>query len=320
MSLMIGGVAWLLALGCAALMGLAIQRGATCTVAAVDQLVAGRRPTRLAAMVEASLWVAGGLLLARELGWQQAPPAGYAAGGWTIAGAALLGLGAWVNGACVFGAVARLGSGQWAYVATPLGFFIGCLSVGSVFQPMVPHVLAAGSPVWAAPPLLAWLAVALVASRMFMVLRWRRGEPWTPHAATAVIGLTFLALLLLAGAWTYTDVLADLGRAMAHDVRARLMLALALFAGALAGGRGARLWRPYWPPAGETLRCLAGGLLMGWGSLLIPGGNDNLVLLGMPLLWPYAWTAFATMCAVIGGAIWLSARLSPAAVEPKALP
>ena len=39
---------------------------------------------------------------------------------------------------------------------------------------------------------------------------------------------------------------------------------------------------------------------MGWGSLLIPGGNDGLILVGMPLLWPYAWVAFACMCLAIG--------------------
>jgi toxin CptA len=41
---------------------------------------------------------------------------------------------------------------------------------------------------------------------------------------------------------------------------------------------------------------------MGWGSLLIPGGNDGLILVGMPLAWPYAWLAFATMCATIATA------------------
>ena len=42
---------------------------------------------------------------------------------------------------------------------------------------------------------------------------------------------------------------------------------------------------------------------MGWGSLLIPGSNDGLILVGMPLLWPYAWVAFATMCASIAAAM-----------------
>jgi toxin CptA len=38
---------------------------------------------------------------------------------------------------------------------------------------------------------------------------------------------------------------------------------------------------------------------MAWGGLLVPGSNDSLILLGMPLLWSYAWVAFATMCAAI---------------------
>ena len=53
---------------------------------------------------------------------------------------------------------------------------------------------------------------------------------------------------------------------------------------------------------GQLLRCLVGGVLMGWGSLLLPGGNDGLILVGMPLAWPYAWLAFATMCVTIATA------------------
>ena len=51
------------ALACVALMGLAIQRGGTCTVAAMDELLSQRRAWRLAAMLDASLWVAGGALM-----------------------------------------------------------------------------------------------------------------------------------------------------------------------------------------------------------------------------------------------------------------
>ena len=49
----------------------------------------------------------------------------------------------------------------------------------------------------------------------------------------------------------------------------------------------------------QLLRCLVGGVLMGWGSLLLPGGNDGLILVGMPLGWPYAWLAVAIMCLTI---------------------
>lgn len=294
------GIAFTLALLCAAVMGLAIQRGATCTVAAVEDLLAGGTQRRLLAIVEAALWVGVGLLVARELIGPMALPVGYALTGWTLAGAALLGAGAVVNGACVFGAIARLGSGQWAYGATPLGFYAGCLSIGWVFAPPEPQVLAGASPILAAPAWLVWALAMAVALRMAWSLRRRGAQAWSPHMATTVIGLTFLALVLLSGAWAYTDVLADLARGMAQGLGERLALALAVLLGATASGVLARRWRPTRPSVPVLLRCFCGGLLMGWGSLLIPGGNDGLVLLGMPLLWPYAWAAFAVMCLVIG--------------------
>jgi toxin CptA len=49
---------------------------------------------------------------------------------------------------------------------------------------------------------------------------------------------------------------------------------------------------------------------MGWGSLLIPGGNDGLLLVGMPLLYPYAWVAFVAMCASIGTASLVQKAMS----------
>jgi toxin CptA len=133
---------------------------------------------------------------------------------------------------------------------------------------------------------------------------------WSPHAATIVIGLAFLVMLVLAGAWAYTDVLAELARGMARDVAARTMLLVCLLIGAIVGGWTAGRWHVTRVRVTALARCLVGGVLMGWGSLLIPGGNDGLILVGMPLLWPYAWMAFATMCLTIGGAQTLQRRLA----------
>lgn len=304
----------LVALPCAALMGYAIQRGATCTVAAVDEVLTKRSVRRLASLAEAALWVAGGLLLARLAMQLPALPAGVAAGPWTVAGAVLLGLGAWLNGACVFGAVARFGSGEWAYALTPLGFYLGCLSVAALFGAPAPQALAAGSPVLDLPPAAGALFLAFAAWRV-TGLAWHgramfAQRLWAPHAATSVIGVSFVLMLLAVGAWAYTDLLADLARGMAGRVGTRVLLALALLAGAAWGGWRAGRWRPARPAPAQLLRCLAGGALMGWGTLLIPGSNDGLILIGMPLLWPYAWLAFATMCASIALAMRLAARFS----------
>jgi hypothetical protein len=285
------------AAACALLMGAAIQRGATCTVAAVSELVDQRKASRLRSLLEASLWVAGGLLLLRLLPLPQpALPAPFALTGWTLLGAALLGLGAFVNQACVFGAIARLGNGEWAYIATPLGFYLGCASVDGLFAAARPQALPAGSPLWLAPAVLGLAFAALAAWRA--IARWR--QPWwTPHTATVSIGLSFLALLLLEGTWAYTDALAELAHGMTMHSATRLGLFACLLAGAMFGGWRAGLLKGRRLEAAGLVRCLAGGLLMGWGSLLIPGGNDGLILLGLPLLWPYAWAAFATMCAAI---------------------
>jgi toxin CptA len=307
----------------AGVMGFAIQRGATCTVAAVDELVTRRRVTRLVSLVEASAWVVAGLLLARALGIPRTMPGGYPVGIATVTGGALLGFGAYVNRACVFGAIARLGSGEWAYIATPLGFYVGCLSVSQL--PFAPAAEGArGSPILDGPAWLALLAAAFVVLRAGHALfgasagkhsslrehvaTTLRTRIWSPHAATCVIGVAFVVILLLSGAWAYTDVLAELAHGMASSLPARIGLLAALFAGAVAGGVTAGRFRVTRVTTGALLRCLAGGVLMGWGSLLIPGSNDGLILVGMPLLLPHAWIAFLTMCVVIAVAM-LAGRL-----------
>lgn len=304
---------------CAAVMGFAIQRGATCTVAAVDELVTRRRGTRLVAIVEASVWVVAGLLFARTFGVAWTMPDGYAIGAATLVGGALLGFGAYVNRACVFGAIARLGSGEWAYVMTPLGFYVGCATVARLFPVTPPAHAAHASPVLQGSAWLALLAAAFVIARVaYAFVDFSIGAPWrlrvrpvatlgastwSPHVATTVIGVAFVVILLLSGAWAYTDVLAELAHGMASSLPARIGLLIALLAGAIFGGYTAGRWRNTRVTAAGLLRCFVGGLLMGWGSLLIPGSNDGLVLVGMPLLLPHAWVAFLTMCVVIAVSI-----------------
>ena len=303
---------------CAGVMGYAIQRGATCTVAAVDELLGKRRANRLMAMGEASLWVAGGLALATVLGALPVMPVAYPVSGWIFVGGVLLGFGAWVNKACVFGAIARFGSGEWSYAATPLGFYVGCLTVGPLFAAPAAHKLVETSPVLRAPGPIAVLFIAFALWRVLpALLQAPRAKPavratdrarelaervWDPHAATAVIGVTFVIILLLIGVWAYTDVLAQLARGMSMRLALGVVCLIALYVGALLGGWTAGRLRSTPVSPVNLLRCFVGGVLMAWGSLLIPGSNDGLILIGMPLLWPYAWVAFGTMCVTIAAA------------------
>ena len=299
-------------------MGFAIQRGATCTVAAVNELVVHRTTERLSAMVETSLWVLGCLLLGNWVGLTMLMPSGYSIGIATVAGGALLGVGAAVNRACVFGAVARFGLGEWAYLATPVGFYLGCVAV-QLFGPSLPaKSVVNGSIIFSAPTWITALLSLWLAWRALLLFRPPRAKAerfakpmqvfaarvtslvWTPRAATISIGLSFFVLLSAVGPWAYTDVLTELAQMPSHNTVAGLVqrfgLLLALLAGAALGGWTAGSFRQQKLTGARLLRCLIGGALMGVGGSLIPGGNDGLLLIGLPLLLPYALVALTTMC------------------------
>jgi len=293
----------------AALMGLAIQRGATCMVAAVDEAISERRYRRSLALAEAAFWVGGLIAAAQLIGAIRMAPAHYPATGLTLAGGLLLGLGAWINRACVFGAVARIGSGQWAYLATPVGFFLGCLIPISGPAPSA----GPASPFDHALPVA--LAFALLAA-------WRLAEVarapdpfahlWHPHRATLLIAITFVTTMLTVGLWAYTDALSALAHSQDARLTLRTAMVLALLGGAILGGLIDGKIRPTPMRAATLVRCLIGGALMGLGGMLVPGSNDGLIMVGLPLLRPYAWTAVATMTLTIATAIWLSAHLAKA--------
>ena len=57
------------------------------------------------------------------------------------------------------------------------------------------------------------------------------------------------------------------------------------------------------PAARSVLRCLTGGAMMGFGAMLVPGSNDGLIMLGLPLMLPHAWVAVSAMALTIAAAV-----------------
>jgi Sulphur transport len=312
-TIVLASAGFAIAIICATLMGYAIQRGATCMVAAIDEVVTQRRASRLVALTEASIWVTGGLILANSFGGLKMSPADYPITIATVAGGVLLGIGALINRACVFGAIARLGSGEWAYLLTPVGFFVGCLGAGWLMTTTTP--IMAPSPLFAAAPLLI-VPLALFAVwrglQAFRALSERQfaAHIWSPHRATMVIGLAFVVMLVTVGSWAYTEALASLAQGMANNVSAKLLLFIGLLLGALLGGGTAGRLRFVAPTVGGLTRCMVGGALMGAGSLLIPGSNDGLILLGLPLLQPHALVALMSMALAIFGGMAIERQIA----------
>jgi toxin CptA len=310
--------AFLIALAAVGVMGFANQRGSTCTVAALEEVVLKGTVKRLIALFEASLWAAAGLVLLNAAGLLASVPVNYAVGVGTILGGFLFGLGAFVNRACIFGTVARIGSGELSYLAMPLGFYLG--SLATVRLPG-PTQLDGRSPLVAASAWLAVLIIPLVLVRLYTHVRYLRQTGrgflkhiWSPHVATTMIGITFAVTMAVQQNWTYSEVVSDLAHGMTSGLFAKMLLGTALLVGATAGGVTAGRFKIVKPDLASMAHHLVGGTLMGAGGLLIPGGNTRLALVGLPLLWPYAWLAFTSMCVTIYIALRLRTR-SRAAVD-----
>jgi hypothetical protein len=227
--------------------------------------------------------------------------------GGIIVGGALLGVGALVNGGCYLGSVLYLGSGNLNFLLTLAGITAGARAAEAL------ALLPAGGAGGARAAMgYAWIAGTLVFALLTVLLLWRA----RPASRWLALGAGLLAGLVYARhpGWSYGTVLDALahGRFSRMDWSANLS-ALLLFAGALAGAWLAgsfRLQRPQWR---RGLRCAAGGLIMGCGAALVPGGNDSLLLWAIPGLTLYGALAYLIMLGTIAAGFALGARRTPTA-------
>jgi len=300
-------------------MGMAVQRGNTCTVVAFDDLVHRRSAERLLAIAYCWFWVAGGLTLLKlttgfTLGAQLFPVTI-----WSVIGGLILGIGAVVNGACTVGTVARIGSGEYAYGLTLIGFFLGCVIAPHVFgRTATSHTGSSATTTSLDHPMLALLGLTAVVLLTVRRLATHERESfrdflhkaWDPRTALMIVAVLFVAAVHIYGAWAYTDLLGDVARGADERSVARFALFAALLAGAIVGGRTLRGTRLIGPLAPRAIRCTLGGALMGIGFALAPGAFDGLTLLGQPLLLPFAWVVMgASYMTVVLGVVYLRSGL-----------
>lgn len=299
--------------------GIAIQRGNTCTVVAFDDIVHRRSWDRFLAIAYCWFWVAGGLtLLSLTSGVQPAAklvPVSVC----SVVGGTVLGIGAVINGACSTGTIARIGSGEYAYVLTILGFFTGCLLAPHVFgRTATTHPTSSPATTvldYPIPALLGLLGVAALTLRRLIrgpheSFRDFLRNAWDPRTATLIIAILFVTAVQIWGAWSYTDALGELSRGITEQIGSHVMFFLALLSGATVAGRSLRGTRLIGPLAPRVFRCTLGGLIMGLGFSVAPGAFEGLTLLGQPLLLPYAWVVMlSSYAAIVVGLLYLRSRL-----------
>src|SRR5437879_8062425 len=159
----------------AAILGFATHRASVCTVRAVAELMSSRRGFMLASIIKSILW-ASAVTIPFFLISMTMPPR---AGAWELSVAAVLGgfvfgVGAAMNGACVYSTMARLTDGEGGMFVAVVGFafaivgFVALLDAGWLSRP-APSTPRIGL-------LIGWsAAIVLLALALFEATRqWRK--------------------------------------------------------------------------------------------------------------------------------------------------
>src|SRR5262249_47482727 len=89
-----------------------------------------------------------------------------------------------------------------------------------------------------------------------------------------------------------------------------IVLFAALMAGVVCSALIRRTWSLRYRPKADWVRNLSGGLLMGYGVVAIPGGNDGLLLDAIPSLSPHALPAFIALLLGVASVLLTARRFS----------
>lgn len=308
----------------AALMGFAVHRASLCMVKTVAEILSTRRAYMLATMMKAVLWVVAIsvpiLLFLPEIA---APNRSYAISFAAIAGGFLFGIGAATNGGCAFSTLGRLANGNLWMLITLFGFCIGVAGLSIIFpnaepgQVLTPLLFKAPKSLILLVLLLLWLFLCWEIYRL-----WRsraKSSSWMQlffsrhyrlSTAALLLGFSGGVLYALHEAWTYSNALKlqvqSLWLPVEQSVTINLLLFMALFGGMLLSARQRGSFRLRWHRIKTWPRHFIGGFFMGAGAVLIPGGNDTLILKSLPGLSPHAMPAAAALLCGIGVTLLLT--------------
>lgn len=260
-------------------LGFALNHGSICTVIATTELVSEKRPARSIALAECAIWAA---LVYAILEMPPTMQEGWSPLAYLVPAALLFGVGIYVNGACIFGSVGHFGNGDidfgFTFLAISAVFYINSLFDFFPDQP----------PTSASVP----LGTGLLEIVLFAVLALRLGVSIKTESnfrrltlSMGAIGITFTVLAVLEPQFSITTVL---GSIVSIPV-AGAVIAVCMFGGSLAsGGFRQRRFVLKWPTIKGVARRTLAGILLGLGAILIPGGNDTLLMIGFPM---GAWQA-----------------------------
>ena len=252
----------------------------------------------------------------------------------TISGGVLLGVGAVLNGGCALHTLLRLGRGDIGMLISLIGIstspfvydwvqstlpVIGVkTSVGTIPSLYLFDTNSSYKLVFTAFVIL-WMCIESInLFRNFKISELKQrlvADCYQLSSASAILGISNGILFAIVGTWSYTHTLLKSITEFAYQPTEHSSaipvllwcLSLSLFSGIVISSYLKGKLSIQLKPNPMWANYFVGGLFMGTGALLIPGGNDTLLLSAIPGASPHAIPAYLSM--LVGIAISLLLKM-----------
>lgn len=285
------------------ILGFALVRAATCTVAATMRWVGEGKTDWLFGLLIVASWAGLVLFLLLQYSGRAHIPVDIDIGWPLFAGAAIMGLGAIINKGCFVGTVGYIGAGKFSYLLTFVGLALAMLLLRAdlfdlvdpvTYKKRIPFEESLTKQVTVGGfALLALVSLYLIIIKRNMAM-----------LALLTIGITAAFIYGTRPEWSYAAVLNSLlsGQGLSVGMTVEFAVA-ALFGGAIFSSWLKNRFHPQLGTLKMASANLAGGFLMGIGATTVPGGNDVLLMWTIPGLTLYGVVAYLMMIATIAAIV-----------------
>jgi len=281
------------------LLGFALSRVATCTVAATDRWINQGKLDWLGGLVVVMSW--SGLVLFYLLLYSGRAhiPVDIEIRSSLFIGAIFMGLGALINKGCFVGTIGYIGTGQFSYLLSFVGLGLAMWLAGNnmldLFDPVTPkkRTLIPDDPLKQA--VVMGFVMICIFSLWKLVMKRNLAM-----LALLTIGISAALMFGTRPEWAYAAVLNSFINGQGLSVGMTIEIGVAmLFAGAIFSSWLKDRFKPTlgtWKLAAGNF---VGGFLMGIGASAVPGGNDILLMWTIPGLALYGAIAYLVMIVTI---------------------
>jgi len=280
------------------------NRTSMCSVMAVDELITHKRYDIFKSFLKIVVWVFGITVLFELFGLiSPARNENYAFHPEAMLGGVIFGVGAVINGGCSMNTLIQFCRGRLGLIFSFIGFALGVVIAGYIFtfasnlQPLKIKpfdgfsilqlsILAAVFTFWGMYEFYGLFKGSSIET-------WKKrfkSEHYDRSLSAAILGISNGILVVFVGIWVYSNLIITgliyifygwEGIELGLYYKVSFGLFGAMLLGILISAKTSRTFALSFE---IKLKYLAGGFLMGVGAVLVPGGNDVVLLNSIPAL------------------------------------